>query len=181
MNEVGFTFQLEKVNPALFISIVHKSSWAAATSRARADSCASSLACRSTPRFTSARGASWIISSHRCKRSPSSFAKARPHPCARGGLSRFQASHAWMRPRSGMQRRNCPRAYVRLHGRIPGNRGPCSTFRRTLSREARGNVQRVTGLSADSARTGWRPSGSGNRSRLSTIIHSIDILAPNLA
>ena len=32
-----------------------------------------------------------------------------------------------------------------------------------LSREARGNVQRVTGLSADSARTGWRLGESGNR------------------
>ena len=42
-----------------------------------------------------------------------------PSPCARGGRSRFQAYCAWMRPRSGMQRRNCPRAYVRLHGRIP--------------------------------------------------------------
>ena len=51
---------------------------------------------------------------------------------ARGGRSRFQAHCAWMRPRSGMQRRTCPRAYVRLHGRIPGNRGPCSTFRRTF-------------------------------------------------
>ena len=52
---------------------------------------------------------------------------------ARGGRSRFQAFCAWMRPRSGMQRRNCPRAYVRLHGHIPGNRGPCSTLRRTFS------------------------------------------------
>ena len=38
-----------------------------------------------------------------------------------------------------MQRRTCPRAYVRLHGRIPGNRGPCSTFRRT-SPERRGEM-----------------------------------------
>jgi hypothetical protein len=33
-----------------------------------------------------------------------------------------------------MQRRNYPRSYVRLHGHIPGNRGPCSTFRRTSPR-----------------------------------------------
>jgi len=38
-----------------------------------------------------------------------------------------------------MQRRIGPRAYVRLHGRIPGNRGPCSTFRRT-SPEGRGEM-----------------------------------------
>ena len=72
-------------------------------------------------------------------------------PCARGGLSRFQAYCAWMRPRSGMQRRNCPRAYVRLHGHIPENRGPCSTFRRTLSQRARGKVRCGNGLSSISA------------------------------
>ena len=55
-----------------------------------------------------------------------------PSPRARGGRSRVQAFCAWMRPRSGMQRRNCPRTYVRLHGHILGNRGPCSTFRRTF-------------------------------------------------
>ena len=52
-------------------------------------------------------------------------------PCARGGRSRFQAYCAWMRPRSGMQRRVDRVLTCRLHGRIPGNRGPCSTFRRT--------------------------------------------------
>ena len=50
---------------------------------------------------------------------------------SRAGRSRFQALCAWMRPRSGTGERQGLRVpHTRLHGRIPGNRGPCSTFRR---------------------------------------------------
>ena len=49
---------------------------------------------------------------------------------SRGGRSRFQAVCAWMRPRSGTGARQYPRSCARLRGRIPGNRGPCSTLRR---------------------------------------------------
>src|SRR5262245_62504368 len=50
---------------------------------------------------------------------------------SRAGRSRFQASFAWMRPRSETLERHCMREpYTRLHGRIPGNRGPCSSLRR---------------------------------------------------
>ena len=49
---------------------------------------------------------------------------------SRAGRSRFQALCAWMRPRSGTGERRMRGPHTRLHGRIPGNRGPCSTFRR---------------------------------------------------
>ena len=104
-----------------------------------------------------------------------SWSVPRSHPQKMGPLLLVPPA-----PRNGMQRRNCPRAYVRslrtdsgkgpdrycrLHCASsrshPQIRGPCSAFRRTLSRGERGNVQRGTGLSANSGRTGWRLGGSG--------------------
>src|SRR5688572_22607500 len=50
---------------------------------------------------------------------------------SRAGRGSFQAMCAWMRPRSGTGERQGWRVpHTRPPGRIPGHRGPCSTFRR---------------------------------------------------
>src|SRR3970282_2933538 len=51
-----------------------------------------------------------------------------PHPAPAEGGAGSVGFGRWMRPRSGMQRRDCTRAYVRLHGRIPKIGAPAPRF-----------------------------------------------------
>ena len=60
-------------------------------------------------------------------------------------------------PRSGMQRRDCPRAYVRLHGRIPMNGAPAQRFGAPSPARGRGMGWGLAGTpSGQPHGGGWR-------------------------